>query len=641
MSHRRGAYGFSLLEVLLALAITIVVMSLVAVTMSRARLVLESQSERSRAGSEVLRALEDISSELARAGQGLGEGVPAVLGRLPGALRDPSVVTIRSNPDARASWVQGVDLGDTTNLLLDDASQFAPGEPALLADVRGHHELVDIVAASTTAVSVRSSESANGEVGLAFGAASGTRVLGVREVRYFGRAIEGSPGLEIVKRVVGGSERVLARGVEGLSFELLDANGESLEASRAEDIGALRTVRIVLSYRPERALEAPRRLATAVTLSPRSGTVDFEERNPRLRLTRLFHPVPHPTALVSPLGESYGVIVGSGARPRRDPALMVTFQMERRFMGAGVDNAFVLDDVRAPIAAVMAPGNGPWAGSMFVAAWGMRLGHLSRIAEDPGGGFTAGSTVSTLTGTEVMAQAGGMAFGVDGRLYVMSREKGGVYRFPFNEPSRDPRPERVFDLKGTPGAVTQGADGQIYFLMEAGGHHGLWLMRFDETLSPVEPVQVSELSGQGVGIATDPVDGGLFVLMETRGRDFTVVGLSKGWLGRVLAEGPKSAEEPPAVFSLAQWREELDSGGVESAELDTGTLRPERLSFIAFDWTGALYLGASDDDAVFRFELPRSNGRYAVGLSAAVVERGFGLRPEIRMHAWKKSPLAY
>jgi hypothetical protein len=48
-------------------------------------------------------------------------------------------------------------------------------------------------------------------------------------------------------------------------------------------------------------------------------------------------------------------------------------------------------------------------------------------------------------------------------------------------------------------------------------------------------------------------------------------------------------------------------------------------------------MGCRKSSLVLKFELDRPSGRYVIGLAAGVVERGEGLSPEIRMHAWKKS----
>jgi hypothetical protein len=67
------------------------------------------------------------------------------------------------------------------------------------------------------------------------------------------------------------------------------------------------------------------------------------------------------------------------------------------------------------------------------------------------------------------------------------------------------------------------------------------------------------------------------------------------------------------------------------------SLEIEELDFLSFDSFGSLYTGCRKASLVLKFELDRPSGRYVVGLAAGVVERGEGLPPSIRMHAWKKS----
>ena len=68
-----------------------------------------------------------------------------------------------------------------------------------------------------------------------------------------------------------------------------------------------------------------------------------------------------------------------------------------------------------------------------------------------------------------------------------------------------------------------------------------------------------------------------------------------------------------------------------------GSLEIEDFDFLSFDSFGSLYLGSRRASLVLKFELERPSGRYQVGLSAGVLERGGALPPSIRMHAWRKS----
>jgi hypothetical protein len=194
-------------------------------------------------------------------------------------------------------------------------------------------------------------------------------------------------------------------------------------------------------------------------------------------------------------------------------------------------------------------------------------------------------------------------------------------------------------LNGTPGTIVEGTDGYLYFLMDRAGRGSLWKMAFDETLSPVEPELVGPLPGMGVSLARDPIDGNLFALVRAPGGDFVVVEITRAWI-----ESAESSE-PRVLFSLQAWQRKLEEGDVTTAEIPfhpselpvkLNVLRTEELDFVSFDALGSFYMGAKEANLVLKFDLPRPSGRYAVGLAAGVVERGSGLAPEVRMHAWKK-----
>ena len=153
------------------------------------------------------------------------------------------------------------------------------------------------------------------------------------------------------------------------------------------------------------------------------------------------------------------MILAAGANPHRDSAYAYTFLMENRFNEARVDDIALFEDVRAPVTLTFGPERGPLAGSLFVAPWGIHIGHLSRVAPDTGGGISKDSEVTVFEGTEASAQAGGMAFAVVDALYVTSREKGAIYRYQFDPQGQPGRPEHVFRLAGTPGTIIEGTDG--------------------------------------------------------------------------------------------------------------------------------------------------------------------------------------
>ncbi|MGH9336530.1 MAG: PilW family protein, partial [Vicinamibacteria bacterium] len=101
--------GFSLLEALLALTITLVVMALVAQTMGQLSMIYDTQSDLAASSTAAGLALDDIAYELALAGQGLGEGPAGILprhARRVGSAASANALTLRSNPDVLASFLR-------------------------------------------------------------------------------------------------------------------------------------------------------------------------------------------------------------------------------------------------------------------------------------------------------------------------------------------------------------------------------------------------------------------------------------------------------------------------------------------------------------------------------------------------------
>jgi len=641
---RCGAPGFSLLEVLLALAITLVVMALVAQTMGHVARIYETQSQLAVSSSAAALALDDITYELSLVGQGLGEGPAAVVPRRPGSAVASDTLTLRSNPEVRASAL-GSELEEGEDVAVDPSAGFEKGAQVLLTDSAGGGEAALVVRAQGTAegmtIALSPLEENEGGFRDSFSPSRGARVLGLREVRYFLDAPRADGRRDLVKDVIGLGPRVLTRDVLSLGFEYLDLENEPISLSKVESTPELRSVRVSLRFLPGDDALLPKRLSTRVALEPRSGTIDFERRDLGFRLSRVFYPIDNPAGVASRIGSRFALILASGRIPTLDRPYLYTFEMEKRFLSASVDDVIFLEDVRAPVSLTFGPEGGSFAGSLFVAAWGLRIGHLARIAPDAYGGLSRESLVTAFEGTEAIAQAGGIAFGADDALYVASQEKGAVFRFRFGPQGTPGNPERMFRLTGTPGAMVEGTDGHLYFLMNQGerGERGsLWKMAFDETLSPQEPVQVGALPGLAVSLARDPVSGDLFALVRDPTADFVVLELGRGFL--------KGLAEPRPIYSLREWRDGLLDLKADPRELPFAipgvadalpTLDIDELDFLSFDSFGSLYVGCRKASLVLKFELDRPSGRYVVGLAAGVVERGEGLSPSIRMHAWKKS----
>jgi prepilin-type N-terminal cleavage/methylation domain-containing protein len=644
---RRGIpeRGFSLLEVLLALSITLVVMLLVIQTMGHLGRVYRRETDLASSSAAASLALDDIQYELSLAGQGLGDGPASVLPRIRDAKPSDSTLTVRSNPNVDAGLLQSDLLAPGQDLAVAPSEGFREGDNVLVTDAAGFGETAEVLRADPMGVALRSLETGDGSFRRAFSPGRGARVLGLREVRYFLEAPREDGTRDLIKEVLGENLRVLTRDVLSLSFEYRDPDDAAISLAKVESSREVASVRVTLRYASGKRT-APAALTTRVALAPRSGTVDFEKRELGFRLSRVFYPIDHPTGAASRIGADWAVILASGKRPTHDAAYLYSFPLEREFLGAGVDEILPLEDVRAPIGLAFGPESGPLAGTLFVAAWGLRIGHLARIAPNAEGRLSSGSLVTTFEGTEAIAQAGGIAFGADDALYIASRERGAIYRFRFDARGTPGKPELVSRLAGTPGAIAEGTDGHLYFLMSLGNRCSLWKVAFDENLEPAAPVMVGPLPGDGISLARDPVGRDLFALVRTGAGDSVVMVLGRSFLRGVTGE----AGAPTPQFSLRDWVSRLEEGKVGPREIPFSIseipeklafLRLEELDSLSFDAFGSLYLGNREKDVLLKFELDRPSGRYAVGLAAGLVERGEGLSPIIRMHAWKKSGLGF
>jgi hypothetical protein len=256
--------------------------------------------------------------------------------------------------------------------------------------------------------------------------------------------------------------------------------------------------------------------------------------------------------------------------------------------------------------------------------------------------------VETFEKTNVLAQIGGIAFGVDHALYVASSEKAKIFRIHFDSSGKPATPEAVAELKGSPGAIVQGVDGSLYFVLDETDGSSLWTIPFDETFSPTLPREVAQLPGRAISLSLEPQLGSLFVLIQERSRDFAIFELTRRWIR-------EPTEDPEKIFSLRAFRErqqerthDEDKRGtraetmVRPTHLPT-TLLPEALDFIAFDHLGLLYIGAKDRNLVLKFDLDRPDARYHVEITGVVaLPRDLtSTSPKVRLQAWTKNPLGW
>ncbi|HEY7698008.1 MAG TPA: prepilin-type N-terminal cleavage/methylation domain-containing protein, partial [Vicinamibacteria bacterium] len=168
------ARGFSLIEVLLALAITLVVMALVGETMGHVAEIYERESELAASSSAAGLALDDITSELAQVGQGLGEGPSAVVPRRPGFAVSSEALTLRSNPEVRASPLR-TELQAGEDVAVDPSAGFEKGTEILLTDSAGGGESGQVIRSEGSSIAVTPLEEGEGGFRRAFSPNRGAR----------------------------------------------------------------------------------------------------------------------------------------------------------------------------------------------------------------------------------------------------------------------------------------------------------------------------------------------------------------------------------------------------------------------------------------------------------------------------------
>ena len=101
--ENRHTAGFSVIEILISMAITLVVLAMV---FQITRLILQVYNTQSRVvelSSTMTRAFDDVTYELSHAGYGLGLDVVAVLPYRPLGDVSSDTITLRSNPEGLAA----------------------------------------------------------------------------------------------------------------------------------------------------------------------------------------------------------------------------------------------------------------------------------------------------------------------------------------------------------------------------------------------------------------------------------------------------------------------------------------------------------------------------------------------------------
>jgi prepilin-type N-terminal cleavage/methylation domain-containing protein len=105
---RRGEAGFSLIELMVAIGVTLVIMVIASRLLSMSMIVRQRENQRSEAVADVQRALQAMSREISNAGLGLSNN------GLVAADSDESTIRIRSNLNAFCGATSACDT-DTTD----------------------------------------------------------------------------------------------------------------------------------------------------------------------------------------------------------------------------------------------------------------------------------------------------------------------------------------------------------------------------------------------------------------------------------------------------------------------------------------------------------------------------------------------
>jgi prepilin-type N-terminal cleavage/methylation domain-containing protein len=252
---RRRQAGFTLIEVMIVLAITLLIAALVYKVTRASWLLYQTQTQVTERGFSGVRAIDDMAVEIARAGYGLGDAGPVFLGTLDGT-RSFDAITLRSNPEGIVGVLEE-DLTDPEQFVaVEEAALFAEGDEVLLADDQPNKlERALVTGARSNALRLRSHDTPTRGFKRPPWSARRTRVLKVREVGFY-LTTDRTGVSAVARKAPGQSEQILARYVEELQFEYLPSRG--LRDPRSLLVRPPQTtpdgVRITLRLRPNPAL---------------------------------------------------------------------------------------------------------------------------------------------------------------------------------------------------------------------------------------------------------------------------------------------------------------------------------------------------------------------------------------------------
>jgi prepilin-type N-terminal cleavage/methylation domain-containing protein len=271
--------GFTLIEVTIVLAITLVIAALTYKITRACWLLYQTQTHVTERGFSSVRALDDMAVEIARAGYGLGDAAPVFLGTLDGT-RSFDAITLRSNPEGIAGVLEEGLTDPKQFVAVDGAALFAEGDEVLLVDDQRKVERARVTGARPHHLSLRSHETPDGSFKRLPWNAGLTRILKVREVGFYVTR-DRTGAYVIARKAPGQAEQILVRYVEMLQFEYFpgakDPNDpRSLLVRRPQTTPD--GVRITLRLRPNPSLPpvvVPPR-TVLVSREPQWATIPFD-----------------------------------------------------------------------------------------------------------------------------------------------------------------------------------------------------------------------------------------------------------------------------------------------------------------------------------------------------------------------------
>ena len=267
---RRRQAGFTLIEVTIVVAITLLIAALVYKVTRVSWLLYQTQTHVTERGFSGVRALDDMAVEIARAGYGLGDAGPVFLGTLDGT-RSFDAITLRSNPEGIVGVLEEALTDPEQFVAVEGAALFAEGDEVLLVDDEPNKlERAQVTGARPLALRLRSHDTPGRRFKRPWSSPL-TRVLKVREVGFYLKT-DRAGVLVLVRKAPGQSEQVLVRYVEALQFDYLAAPLEPRDPRsllRRWTRSTANGVRITLRLRPNPALPP-------VTVPPRTVLVSHE-----------------------------------------------------------------------------------------------------------------------------------------------------------------------------------------------------------------------------------------------------------------------------------------------------------------------------------------------------------------------------